>query len=190
MRSHLFDPCTFIRVQTWNAEATDTWKVESALGTSWPKEPGTIASGRADILCIGPTDWLVTAPDSDAKALYQRLKDASEGSTFRATNVSQALTRIGVQGPEVRALLSKGCSLDLHPSQFPPGRCARTRFAALSTVLRCTGPSNFECTVSSSYQDYLLSWIADAAEEFLASGASGASGVDTRRGANNQTSHK
>ena len=167
MRSRLLDPCSFIRVQTWEAQTTTTEKVEVAVGTPWPKEIGTIASGHVDILCIGPTDWLVTATDIDAKALHQKLEVAFEGSTFRATNVSQALARIEVQGPETRALLLKGCSLDLHPSRFPPGRCARTRFAALPTVLRCTGPMNFECIITSSYQDYLLSWLTDAAEEFL-----------------------
>ena len=167
MRSHLLDPCTFIRVQTWNSYATPNQEVEIALGTSWPRETGRIAIGRAHVLCIGPTEWLVTATDIDAKALHQQLENAFEGSTFRATNVSQALTRIEVQGTEARALLLKGCALDLHPSRFPPGRCARTRFAALPTVLRCTGPTNFECVVASSYRDYLLSWLADAAEEFL-----------------------
>ena len=168
MRSRLLDPCTFIRVQTWNAQSADTRKVEIGLGTPWPRETGTIASGRADILCIGPTDWLVTATGSDARALHQQLEDAFDGSTFRATDVSQALARIEVHGPEIRALLLKGCALDLRPSQFLPGRCSRTRFAALPTILRCTGPTNFECIVAASYQGYLLSWFADAAEEFLA----------------------
>ena len=167
MRSRLLDPCTFIRVQTWAAHATATEKVEIALGTPWPKEPGTIASGHADILCIGPTDWLVTATNIDAKVLRQQLENAFAGGTFRATNVSRALSRIEVQGLETRALLLKGCSLDLHPSRFLPGRCARTRFAALPTILRCTGPTNFECIVASSYREYLLSWLVDAAEEFL-----------------------
>ena len=167
MRSHLLDPCTFIRVQTWDSHATANQEVETVLGAPWPKQPGTIASGRVDILCIGPSEWLVTATDSDARVLHRKLEGAFGGSAFRATNVSHALVRIEVQGLEVRALLVKGCALDLHPSHFPPGRCARTRFAALPTVLRCTGPTNFECIVTSSYRDYLLSWLADAAEEFL-----------------------
>ena len=161
MRSRLLDPCTFIRVQKWNSHATANQEVETVLGAPWPKQPGTIASGHADILCIGPADWLVTATNSDAKALHQRLEVTFEGSAFRATNVSQALARIEVQGPEVRALLLKGCALDLHPS----------RFAALPTVLSCKGPTNFECMFVASYQEYLLSWLADAAEEFLDSHA-------------------
>ena len=171
MRSRLLDPCAFIRVQTWNAQASPNQKVEVALGARWPTETGTIASGRAEILCIGPTDWLVTATDLDPKALHQQLEDALEGSAFRATNVSQALVRIEVLGPDVHALLSKGCALDLHPAHFPPDRCARTRFASVPAVLRCIGPTKFECIVASSYHDYMLSWITDAAQEFPDEGA-------------------
>ena len=119
MRSHLLDPCSFIRVQTWNSPATPAQKVEIALG----------------------------------------LRDRKRQAPSPAAEP--------IQGPEVRSLLLKGCALDLHPSQFPPGRCARTRFAALPTILRCTSATNFECIVTSSYRDYLLSWLADAAEEFL-----------------------
>lgn len=167
MRSHLLDPCSFIRVQTWSFQACVAPQVEFVLGAPWPRETGAISSGgRADILCIGPTDWLVIATDPNSKAVHQQLEAAFEGSTFRATNVSQALARVEVQSPEVRAFLIMGCALDLDPSRFPPGRCARTRFAALPTVLCCTSPTNFECIVTSSYCDYLLSWLADAAEAF------------------------
>jgi len=164
MRSHLLDPCGFIRVQTWSSEALDTRKVEVAVGTPWPKEIGTTAAGKADILCVGPTDWLVMATDQDANTLHQQLESAFAGSALRATNISQALVRIEVQGSDVRALLQKGCSLDLYPSRFPPGRCARTRLASLPAILRCTAPTKFECIVAASYCDYLLTWLADAAK--------------------------
>ena len=167
MRSHLLDPCGFIRVQAWSSESFETQEVESVLETPWPKVNGTIASGKADVLCVGPTDWLVVSDGPNVEVLHQQLEETFAGSTLRATNVSQALARIELEGPDVRALLLKGCSLDLSPSRFPPGRCARTRFASLPVVLRCTALTNFECIVASSYCDYLLSWLADAAEEFL-----------------------
>jgi sarcosine oxidase subunit gamma len=167
MRSRVLDPCSFIRVQTWDSQAIVSAEIEQTLGTVWPKQVGAVASSRADILCIGPTDWLVTSSDPDPTALFQQLDEAFEGTTFRATNVSQALARVELHGSEVRTLLLKGCSLDLDPSHFPPGRCARTRFASLPVILRCTELATFQCIVTSSYRDYLLSWLTDAAEEFL-----------------------
>ena len=172
MRRRVLDPCSFVRVQTWNSQPVAPTKIEQQLGTPWPQDVGAIASGRADILCIGPTDWLVTSRDPDPTALLHQLNAAFEDTPFRATNVSHALVRVELDGSEVRTLLLKGCSLDLHPSRFPPGTCARTRFASLPAILRCTGPHTFECIVTATYRDYLMSWLTDACEEFLETVAS------------------
>jgi sarcosine oxidase subunit gamma len=168
MLSRVVRSCSIIRVQTWDLEARVPSAVEQLLEIPWPRETGAVASGDAAILCTGPTDWLVVATDPDATALLQRLDAAFEGSSFRATNVSHALERIEIDGPEARDLLSKGCALDLHPSRFPPVRCARTRFAAMPVIVRCMRSSTFECIVARSYTDYLLSWLKDAALEFAA----------------------
>jgi sarcosine oxidase subunit gamma len=162
----LIDPCSIIRLQSWDCEIPAPSKIEQVLGSAWPNETGVAASGRVDILCVGPTDWLVIDTHPETGALLQQLAEAFEGSAFRATNVSSALARIEIEGPEARVLLSKGCALDLHPPCFPPGRCARTRLAGMPVIVRCTRASTFECIIASSYRDYLVSWLTDAAAEF------------------------
>jgi sarcosine oxidase subunit gamma len=166
MRSRMLDPCHIIRVQSWDIEARAPSSVEHLLGIVWPRDTGFVASGVADVICTGPTDWLVIATDSAAVARLQPLATAFEGSTFRATDVSQALQRVEIDGREVRELLAKGCSIDLHPSRFPPGRSVRTRFTGMPVIIRCTGASTFECLVTLSYSDYLLTWLQDAELEF------------------------
>jgi sarcosine oxidase subunit gamma len=111
---------------------------------------------------------LVLAGDPDATSWLERIDGAFRGSAFRATDVSQALTRIQISGVEVRDLLAKGCSLDLHPPLFPAGRAARTRLAGMPVIVCCTGTSAFELIVARSYTEYLLSWLADAELEFEA----------------------
>jgi sarcosine oxidase subunit gamma len=160
----LLDPRSIMRVQTWEAQPSPPPTVEQALGIAWPMETGAVASGRVDIVCTGPTEWLVIAADPDAPTLLQQLDGVFEGSTFRATNASDALARVEIEGPDARAILAKGCAIDLYPSCFPPGRCARTRFAGMPVIVRCTHDCTFECIVTSSYRDYLLSWLTDAAE--------------------------
>jgi len=158
---------SIIRIQSWDIQSAAPATIESALGVSWPRTTGTIARGRTDVLCIGPTDWLVLADNTDADAILRKWFDeALEGTSFRATNVSQALSRIEIKGPEVRDLLAKGCSLDLHPPIFPPGRVLRTRFAGMPVIIRCSGTSTFELIVARSYIDYLNLWLDDAALEF------------------------
>jgi sarcosine oxidase, subunit gamma len=166
MRSRATGSCSIIRVQTWDSQARAPAAIEDLLGIVWPREIGAVAGGVADVICVGPTDWLVLAGDPDATAWLNRLGAAFQGSTFRATNVSQALVRIQVEALEVRDLLAKGCALDLHQPMFPPGRSARTRFAGMPVIICCTGTFRFELLVTVSYTDYLLSWLADAELEF------------------------
>jgi sarcosine oxidase, subunit gamma len=156
-----------VRVQTWDGAASVPLEVERTLDLAWPTEVGTVAcSSAANILCTGPTDWLVITSDEDPLGFREQLAAAFQGSPFRATDVSQAIARIEIDDSCARDLLAKGCALDLHPSRFPPGHCAKTRFAAMPVVVRCTHANRFECIVTWSYRDYLLSWLEDAALEF------------------------
>jgi sarcosine oxidase, subunit gamma len=166
MRRQVLAPCTIVRVQTWDSNAITPTAIEDLLGIIWPQTTGAVASGRTEIICVGPTDWLVIAADGDSTAWLDRLASAFDGGAFRATDVSDALSRIEIEGPEVRDLLSKGCSLDLHPPLFPAGRSARTRFAGLPVIVRSTGDSKFELIVAQSYAHYLRAWLADAELEF------------------------
>ena len=172
MLSRVLEPCGILRVQTWDSKLTGLpkpagfAKAEQALGATWPDLVGATAYGHADILCTGPTDWLVITPVPDVTKLLHGLGDAFEGSSFRATNASHALTRIAIEGPDARVLLTKGTSVDLDPTCFPPGRCARTRFADIPLIVRCIRMSAFELIVASSYHDYLIAWLNDAAREF------------------------
>jgi sarcosine oxidase subunit gamma len=111
----------------------------------------------------------VLADDPDANAWLHRLDALFRGSTFRAINVSQALIRIQIEGADVRNLLAKACSLDLHPRLFPPGRSARTRFAGMPIIVCCVRHSTFELIMAISFADYFVMWIEDAALEFATS---------------------
>jgi sarcosine oxidase subunit gamma len=124
---------------------------------------GTVASGRITVLCVGPTDWLVLSANPDDKALFLGLEDAFSGTSFRAHDESCALARMFVSGAHARALLVKGCSLDLHAGEFTPGSTARTRFADMPIIVRCLEPDAFELIVTSSYGEYLHAWLTDAA---------------------------
>jgi sarcosine oxidase, subunit gamma len=157
---------SIFRIQTWDSHAIAPPAVEEVLGLAWPRKSGLIARGRADVICLGPTDWLAVALHPDPTILERWLHESLEDSSFRATNVSQALLRIEVGGSDVRDLLAKGCALDLYPPLFPPGRAARTRFAGMPVIVRCTGTSSFELVVTQSYADYLIAWLEDAELEF------------------------
>jgi sarcosine oxidase, subunit gamma len=162
MLSRVLDPCAIVRVQAWDGAACAPSTIDQVVGVAWPLRVGAVASGLVDVLCLGPTDWLVISGDPDGRDLCARLGTALLGSPLKATDVSQGLARVELEGPVVREFLLKGCSLDLRPDRFPAGRCARIRFAGVPVVLRCCDSSKFEGIVAASYSEYLLAWIADA----------------------------
>ena len=143
MPSRVLDPCAIFRIRSWEVKPTPPIRLERALTSSWPNSTGTVPTGWLDILCTGPTDWLIVSPGMGAATLLQTVTDALAGSSFRATNLSSALTRIQRHtDPSAYTLLSKGCALDITPRSFLPGRCASTRFASLPVIIRCNSSSH------------------------------------------------
>jgi heterotetrameric sarcosine oxidase gamma subunit len=162
----VLERCTIARVQSWDSEAIVPTALERAFGVMWPRVVGLVAVGRADVVCVGPTDWLVMSVKPDDTMFLMTINGAFAGTTFRATDVSSSLARIHLDGEYVRATLSKGCGLDLRPEVFLSDRSARTRLAGIPVIVRCRDPMPFELIVSLSYREYMLAWLADAALEF------------------------
>jgi sarcosine oxidase subunit gamma len=134
-----------------------------ALGL--PLEPNTTATHAASpdrtILWLGPDEWLVAGPDGDAAAIARELEACPEG-WVTTVDLSANRTAIDVAGPGARDLLAAGCSLDLHPRAFGPGRCAQTMVARAQVVLEARGDDAFRLFVRGSFAAYLASWLIDA----------------------------
>ena len=112
-------------------------------GVPLPLQPNRVASMRlVRTLWLGPDEWLVTAPEGVAPDLMGRL-------------------------PRARALLEKGCGLDLHPRAFGPGSCAQTLFAKLPVILdQLSAAPSYRLFVRRSAARWLAEWLIDAALEF------------------------
>lgn len=150
---------------------------EAEFGFNLPTVPNTTAGGgELSALWLGPDEWWITAAGPDYFAgprLAERLRRALAGVFHAVTDVSESRTRIRVSGPQARALLQKGCPLDLHPRAFAPGACAQSLIAKAGVVLRALpGASgadsepDFEILVLRSYAEYLWLWLEDAAQEY------------------------
>jgi heterotetrameric sarcosine oxidase gamma subunit len=160
MHSRTLDPCSIVHVQSWDITARAPTTIHDVLGTAWPHEVGAVASGLVDILCVGPTDWLMVDSIPGVGERRDKIRTALLETPLRATDRSHSLMRLEFAGPGVREFLLQTCSLDLH--RFPPARCARTRFAGVPAILRCHDPLKFEGIVSTSHKEYLTTWIAGA----------------------------
>ena len=114
----------------------------------FPIEPNTTAR---DVLWLGPDEWLVVGGREDDYPEAAAVVDVS------ANRVCFELT-----GDDVEEVLAQGCSLDLHPSVFAPGRCAQTLLAKAQVILHRTEPETFRIFVRPSFAPYLRSWLEDA----------------------------
>jgi len=162
MASRVLPDCAIIQVQSWAMPASVPESALDVVGAKWPMATGLTTRGWADVLCIGPTDWLVVWPEAAPVVRSREIAAALRGSTFRTTNLLSALVRIELGGRESRSVLSRSCSLNVNPDDFGSGRCARIRFAGLPVVLRCHRTDTFEFLVARSYRAYLFARLADA----------------------------
>jgi sarcosine oxidase, subunit gamma len=114
----------------------------------FPVEPNTVAG---EVLWLGPDEWLVLGG-----------READYAGAAAAVDVSANGVCLELTGDDVDSILARGCSLDLHPSVFGPGRCAQTLLAKAEVILHRTGEDTFRILVRPSFAPYLREWIADA----------------------------
>jgi sarcosine oxidase subunit gamma len=144
--------------------------VELALGIPLPLTPNTsVRGGGLTALWLGPDEWLIVGPAGTQTDLEARLRSAVGEQHAAVTDVSAQRTTLLVAGDRARDLLAHGCSLDLHPRAFGPGRCARTTLARAQVVLaaRDAPTPGIWVLVRSSYAGYLADWLLDAASEYV-----------------------
>ena len=142
--------------------------VEGVLGLGLRLEPNTVSEGdELSAMWLGPDEWLVLTPPGREVDTALALRDAL-GSLFASvTDVSGAQTVINVSGARARDLLQKGCSADLHPRVFGPGRCAQALIAKAGVTVRQLDDSpSFDLIVRRSFAEYLALWLEDAAQEY------------------------
>ena len=135
-----------------------------ALGVALPVESNTAAASKTvTVLWRGPDQWLVVTAEGGGAAMAEAL-DAAPATTV---DVSDAWAVIGLSGPKARDVLMKGCSVDLHPREFGPGRCVGTRLALATVVIhQTTKQPAYHIHVARSYAAYLWAWLEDAAGEY------------------------
>ncbi|MHA1164595.1 MAG: sarcosine oxidase subunit gamma [Alphaproteobacteria bacterium] len=142
-------------------------RVSSFLGiqkTLAPRE-----GGQADgihIYATGPLEYWVFSAKHSARLLEQRLADEL-GDSASLFDHSHARFVVRINGDDATGLLAKGTSLDLDESAFPAHGASHSTIEHIpALVARRSSPPCFELSVPRSYAGSLLSWLAEAAQEF------------------------
>ncbi len=121
--------------------------------SGFPLEPNTATEvGGRLMLWLGPDEWLVIGA---VEADYPE----AAAVDVSANRVAFELTSDGAEN-----VIAQGCSLDLHPSVFPPGRCAQTLLARAPVILLHAEDETWRVLVRPSYANYVRAWLEDAIE--------------------------
>ena len=131
---------------------------------------GVTGSGDASVLWLGPEEFMVVAPreahESLGGDLIQALREALADGEGQVVDLSANRTTFELSGPCARAVLEKGCSLDLHPRALKTGTALSTEVGNIPVLLHKTGEESFRLFPRASFADFLGRWLLDAMREY------------------------
>lgn len=143
----------------------------AAVAGGLPERCGDVrGADGVSVLWLGPAEFLVVAPeeahDSLGGDLIGSLTAALGDAPGQVVDLSANRTTFELSGPRARAVLEKGCALDLHPRSFTPGTALATEIGNIPTMLLKTGEESFRLFPRASFADFLGRWLLDAMREF------------------------
>lgn len=140
--------------------------VHKALDLELPVALTVVASNDMSLQWMGPDEWLLIVPGGQELAVEQKLRAALEGQHIQVVNVSGGQSLLELRGPNVREVLMKSTSYDVHPNNFPVGKAVGTVFAKSQLVIRRTAEDTWELVIRRSFADYWWLWLQDASAEY------------------------
>ena len=143
--------------------------IRAATGAELPLAPNTVAaSADYQVFWLGPDEWLLQSARPRVPDMERTLRAALAGQFAAVTDVSSGYTVLWLAGSKARAVLQKGCPLDLHPRVFRSGQCAQSHFFKADILLHPVADGAWELVVRRSFADYAARILTDAMAEYLA----------------------
>jgi sarcosine oxidase, subunit gamma len=134
----------------------------SLLPFSLPLEPNTWTGSPAkEALWLGPDEWLLVGSPGTERDIVAELGSALAGEPHGAVDLSANRVAIDLTRDDALELLSRGCSLDLHPREWSEGMCAQTLLARIPVILQQREDAT-RVFVRPSFARYLLDWLLQA----------------------------
>lgn len=141
--------------------------VGKALGLTLPGRIGERAdSGDLTALCLGPDEWVLTAPEDSREGIVADLAAVRARAPHGLTDISDREISLRITGPAAATLLSIGCPRDL--DRLEPGRGVRTLFDSATVVLWRDGPEAFRMDVWRSFVPHVRDLLAIGRAELAA----------------------
>ena len=141
--------------------------VKVITGCTFPPKANRFQSaGDRHVVWLGPDEYLLLCEAGKEQELQGSLNSMIPSPHFAITDVSDSLCALSLRGPAVRAVLAKGCGLDLHPKKFTAGQSAQSLLALSAVTLMAVADDAFILICRTSFAPYVQRWLADAALEY------------------------
>ena len=141
--------------------------VKVITGCTFPPKANQFQSaGDRYVVWLGPDEYLLLCEAGKEQELQDSLNTMIPSSHFAITDVSDSLCALSLRGLAVRAVLAKGCGLDLHPKKFTAGQSAQSLLALSAVTLMAEADDAFILVCRTSFAPYVQRWLADAALEY------------------------
>lgn len=168
--------------------------LSDVVGLELPAGPGPVTGTPEGVAILwqGPDEFLLVGPDEtelpaglsagtfdgerepgalptlSTSPLAQRLADAlvADGGPGQVVDLSANRTTLELSGPSARAVLEKGCPIDLHPRVFAVGSAVSTTLGLVQVLLWRTGEQTWRIMPRASFAQYTAQWLLDAMTEF------------------------
>jgi len=142
-------------------------RLQRAYGLSLPLDPNTVSGVDAPVFWMGPGKWMIVNDCHETERFRERVKSVLHDVVCIVSDCSDVHTVIRVSGRNARALIARGCSLDLHPKHFAPGHCAQSLIARIPVLLhQIDDLPSFDLYVDTSFSVYFWHWLQDASSEY------------------------
>lgn len=165
-------------------------RLAAAVGIELPLRSGLTSGSATETAVIwqGPDEFLVVAPDrfgaGGSPAAGLTAVGSIDGGVHTPADLTAALgtgegavvdlsanrTTLELSGPSARAVLEKGCALDLHPRAFGPGTAVSTQLGSVPVILWQTTAQVYRVMPRASFAEYVARWLLDAMSEFALAG--------------------
>jgi heterotetrameric sarcosine oxidase gamma subunit len=140
--------------------------VRKLTGLELPSGPKRVVAKGLALIGTAPGQWLAIAEDADSRQMLDVLAKQLAGHAA-ITEQSDSKAVIRISGTRARAVLAKGCSLDLHPRVFKPGDAATTPIALIDCQLwQIDDAPSYDLAVPSSFAESFWSWLTASAAEY------------------------
>ncbi|XHO03486.1 hypothetical protein ACEQUB_00346 [Ralstonia syzygii] len=155
-----------IRIQGSANDSQVIAAIQTATGLTVPLTERYVEADRDILARVGPNEWLLFTDLAVEERALQALQ-RNFGDVFaNATLVSDSRIALAVAGDAAPDFLAKGCALDFHPTAFPPGTLASTRFAGLPAAILHRTLNHYVIYFDVALAEFVVSWLVDASKEF------------------------